>query len=166
MLSLVSIWMEECSSVLRVLLLTLSRLDLIRCPIHWLLALCWYNWAVNAGCFMVPVVWTPLAPPAEDVIAGLEFLADLPMWFLLGQQDETTPSLDTHSSTGPLRDGIWRQEGPTRTKKSTATSILMGPRLMRWTRCIYLEVGPAAEAYWWSSELARPSANSSRSAAS
>ena len=30
----------------------------------------------------------PLAPPAEDVITGLEFLVDLPMRSLVGQQDE------------------------------------------------------------------------------
>ena len=30
----------------------------------------------------------PLTPPAEDVIAGLEFLINLPMWSLVGQQDE------------------------------------------------------------------------------
>ena len=30
----------------------------------------------------------PLAPPAEDVITGLEFLVDLPMGSLVGQQDE------------------------------------------------------------------------------
>ena len=31
----------------------------------------------------------PLAQPAEDVITGLEFLVDLPMRSLVGQQDET-----------------------------------------------------------------------------
>ena len=31
----------------------------------------------------------PLAPPAEDVITGLEFLVDLPMWSLVGHQNET-----------------------------------------------------------------------------
>ena len=29
----------------------------------------------------------PLAPPAEDVVTGLEFLVDLPMWSLVGQRD-------------------------------------------------------------------------------
>ena len=30
----------------------------------------------------------PLAPPAEHVITGLKFLVDLPLWSLVGQQDE------------------------------------------------------------------------------
>ena len=30
----------------------------------------------------------PLEPPSEDVITGLEFLVDLPIWSLVGQQDE------------------------------------------------------------------------------
>ena len=40
---------------------------------------------------MEPVVWTTLGTGlAEDVITGLEFLVDLPMWSLVGQQDEKT----------------------------------------------------------------------------
>ena len=35
----------------------------------------------------------PLAPPVEDVITGLEFPVDLPMWSLVGQQDETKKTL-------------------------------------------------------------------------
>ena len=37
------------------------------------------NWAVQAG--GAQNLWSeqPLAPPAEDVITGLEFLVDLPM---------------------------------------------------------------------------------------
>ena len=31
----------------------------------------------------------PLAPPAADVITGLEYLVDLPMCSFVGQQDET-----------------------------------------------------------------------------
>ena len=39
----------------------------------------------------------PLAPPAEDVITGLEFLVDLPIRSLVDQQDE--------KNTDPFNDG-------------------------------------------------------------
>ena len=37
---------------------------------------------------MEPVVWTTLGTTCEDVINGLEFLVDPPMWSLVDQQDE------------------------------------------------------------------------------
>ena len=36
----------------------------------------------------------PLAPPAEDVISGLEFLVDLSMWSFVGEQDETKQKIE------------------------------------------------------------------------
>ena len=40
------------------------------------------------------MIWTTLGTgPAEDVVTGLEFLVDLPMWSLVGQQDETKKGL-------------------------------------------------------------------------
>ena len=44
--------------------------------------------SVDWGC--ARNLWSeqPLSPPVEDVITGSEFLVDLPMWSLLGQQDE------------------------------------------------------------------------------
>ena len=53
------------------------------------------KWEKNFRCknqVYIRNLWSeqPSAPLAEDAITGLEFLADLPMWYLVGQQDEKT----------------------------------------------------------------------------